>query len=52
MCDISLWLRGSFPASVLLQFLTFELVRDKIFEELPAAQESVFYALVVSHTGG
>lgn len=32
------------------QFLTFELVRDKIFAEVPAAQESVFYALVVSNT--
>lgn len=33
------------------QFLTFELVRDKIFLEIPAAQESVFYALVVSQPG-
>lgn len=34
--------------SVSRQFLTFELVRNKIFEEIPAAQESVFSALVVS----
>ncbi|CAN0081634.1 unnamed protein product [Ectocarpus sp. 6 AP-2014] len=34
------------------KFLTFELVRDKIFQEVPAAQESVFYALVVSILAG
>lgn len=32
------------------QFLTFELVRDGIFLEIPAAQESVFSALVVSES--
>ncbi|CAM9373029.1 unnamed protein product, partial [Laminaria digitata] len=28
------------------KFLTFELVRERIFLEIPAAQESIFYALV------
>ena len=33
------------------QFLTFELVRDRIFLEIPAAQEAIFYALVVRTLG-